>query len=324
MEEKALQPLDTTDIASAEETMELWIQNQRSEQTKRAYRSDLMAFWTWAIAIYPHLTLATVGRKHIMGWRDHLHELKRKDATINRKLAALHMFFGEAVVAGIIEQNPADPHAVKRPKVPNESERVPLENQEMRRMLAQPDHTTIAGQRDYAILALLAYLGLRREEVADLTLGSMGSERGHVTVRVVGKGRKVRTLPMPPRVHEAITAYLMAAGRAESPAAEPLFVPTTNNAHGGDCSHALTTHAIWVIVKKYARMAEIDLERIKPHVFRHTAITNALDNGAPLRRVQYMAGHADPKTTMRYDGRRGDLDDSAVLKVDYTIERKTA
>lgn len=297
-------------------TYEDWLANQLSDRTRRAYASDVRQFQRWLAATWGIEDLRLVEHQHVIEYRNFMKSEGRQNATIARKLASLTTLYDQAVLAGVVRTNPATAKVVKRYKVSSESPRHALERAQVRDLLKQPDRTTIVGLRDYAILCVLLYDGLRRAEVTALTIGSLGMERSHHTLRVVGKGEKVRVLVLPPRTYEAILAYLTADGREKAAPETPLFLPTTNN-RTKTLAKPLTDDSIWRIVKKYARMADIPEKTVTTHVLRHTAATTALDNGSTPRRVQYFLGHADLTTTMRYDSHRGDLDDSAAHKIDY-------
>lgn len=292
-----------------------WLAGQLSPETRRAYTADLRAFQAWAAGqcVYG---LAGVTRTLLILYREDLKAHNYAVSTIARKLSCIRQALAYAHAEGMIESNPAV--TVKTYRVPDVSPRHALDAAAVRALLAQPDPATVKGARDYALLTLLLYLGVRRSEVVRLTCGQIGEERGHKTVRIMGKGGKVRLLPLPPVVMEAIRVYLERDGRPEAlitgdPEAA-LFRPI-KNPRFGTLDQPLSADGLWRMVKLYARAAGLDPFDV--HTLRHTALTAALDDGATLRRVQAMAGHADPKTTGRYDSRRGDLDDSAVYRVNY-------
>ena len=143
------------------------------------------------------------------------------------------------------------------------------------------------------------------------------------TVRVLGKGGKDRLLPVRPTVWAATLAYLEKSGRAlsEELSDAPLFTPTRNQ-RGGTTAKALTPTMVWYIVVRHVKAAGIK-KRITPHSLRHTAITLALDAGATIRQAQTFAGHGDPKTTVRYDRTREDLDKSAAHLIDFGEDETT-
>jgi integrase len=154
-----------------------------------------------------------------------------------------------------------------------------------------------AGPRDHALACLMGLLGLRVGEALGLDIEDMGSSRGHRTLRILGKGSKLAIMPMPPPVARAVDSLV---GERQS---GPIFL--------GRMGGRMDRFAASRIVKRLAKQAKITV-RISAHSLRHAAITNALDAGVPLRDVQIMARHADPRTTTRYDRNRLDLDRSAV------------
>jgi integrase/recombinase XerD len=293
-----------------------WPTGQLSPETRRAYASDLLrAFMSWAAERQTH-TLGDVTRGLLSAYRDELKANGYAVASIARKLSCIRQALEYAFAEGLIPSNPAK--TVKSYNVPDVSPRLALDPAQVRALLAHPNRDTLKGARDFAILMLLLYLAVRRSGVAGLTCAQFGEERSHTTVRVYGKGGKMRLLPVPLQVHEAILSYLERDGRGDALGSSdaPVFRPTKNPRYGGCTDKVLTADAIWRMVKRYA--ARAGATKIDVHTLRHTSLTAALDGGASLRRVQAMAGHADPKTTARYDSRRGDLDDSAVYRVDYS------
>ncbi len=152
-----------------------------------------------------------------------------------------------------------------------------------------------AGRRDAAILTLLAYTGLRRSELAGLDLAHwVLGQRPRLRVR--GKGDKEREVPLAPQAVAALDAWLHARGRRQG----RLFRRVDRN--GVVLAGGLSDNAIWRIVTR--RREEAGLPRLTPHDFRRTWVGSLLDEDVDLVTVQELAGHADPKTTARYD-RRG-------------------
>ncbi len=149
-----------------------------------------------------------------------------------------------------------------------------------------------AGPVDHALACLLGLLGLRVSEACGIDIEHLGTERGHRTVTVVGKGPKVAVIPLPPRV-----------ARARAAVHERVQGPVLLSRSG----QRLDRHGATRIVRRLARRAGI-VKRISPHSLRHSFITAALDAGVPLRDVQIAARHADPRTTTRYDRARNNLD----------------
>ncbi|CAA9558636.1 MAG: hypothetical protein AVDCRST_MAG18-888 [uncultured Thermomicrobiales bacterium] len=158
-----------------------------------------------------------------------------------------------------------------------------------------PGPEAVAGRRDAAVITVLAYTGLRRSEVAVLDLANLVFDR-QSRLRVRGKGDKEREVPLAPQVVAALQGWLAARGRRQG----RLFRRVDRNGHILDSG--LSDNAIWRIVAK--RRDEAGLSRLTPHDFRRTWVGALLDEDVDLVTVQSLAGHADPKTTARYD-RRG-------------------
>ncbi len=209
-------------------------------------------------------------------------------STIARRLAALRSFYNFMVQEDYLELNPA-----RDIDIPKPDKRLPriLTVSEVERLLRQPDEGRPIGLRDRAILELLYATGIRVSELVSLDLEHINTARRQL--RCTGKGHKERIVPMGSISAGAVRRYLD-AGRPEllrNPLEEALFV----NNHG----RRLTRQGIWKIVKRHGRGASID-KRITPHIMRHSFATHLLENGADLRSVQEMLGHADISTTQIY------------------------
>jgi len=209
-------------------------------------------------------------------------------STIARRLAAVGGFYGYAVDEGLIDRSPL--LRVKGPKVSDESPRLGLDTSELGRLLEAAE---ASGPRDYALVCLLALNGLRISEALGADVEAMGWERGHRTLALVRKGGKRATAPLAPRTAAAIDAVTDGRGVG------PIFATRTGRRLDRQSAHK--------IVCKVARRAGIT-KAISAHSFRHGFVTAALDAGASLRDVQDAAGHADPRTTRRYDRARQSLD----------------
>lgn len=311
--DKQLTPLDSLP-AQPEDIRETFLAGRLTEKTRAAYRQDLNAFFTFAGVRRP----ADITADQVTAWRNSLMDAGLRPATVSRKLTAVRCLCDHLVYHGHLARNPADPKVVRAPRTSGASRTQGLTHGQAERLLEAPDRTTLRGARDYAILRWLLQLGLRREELCTLTLADLGEERGHRTARIAGKGGKDRLLPLKPSLWQATLAYLEKSGRAldREPAAAPLF---TSTRRAGKPPVRLTARMVWYIVTRYVRMAGIR-KRISPHSLRHTAITLALDAGATIRQAQTFSGHADPKTTVRYDRTREDLDKSAAHLIQFGDE----
>lgn len=288
-----------------------WFANIDNPQTRRAYENDVREFMAFAGINDPH-AFRQVGRAHVLAWRRDLELRALGGATIRRKLAALSSLFEALCEANAVPGNPVD--GVKRPKVASQEGSTPaIGDYQARALLAAPDGGTTRGLRDRAMLATLLYHGLRRAELCALHLVDLHDRRGVRHLRVLGKGSKIRYVPLHPAAADAITAYLEAAGHGDDKAA-PLFRPVSNNARG---VRAITPDGVYRVLARYAGMVGIDVDGFGPHALRATAITNALENNADLEKVQEWVGHANISTTRMYDRRKSRVEDSPTFKVAY-------
>lgn len=303
-------------IAIQLDPREAFLAGRLTEKTRRAYRQDLEAFFTFTGVAEP----SAISTDRVTAWRNSLMDAGSRPATVARKLTTLRVFCEHLVYQKLLERNPADTKVVKSPKVSSTSRTQGLTAGQAERVLEEPDRTTVIGSRDYAIVKWLLYLGLRREELCHILLDNLGEERGHRTVRITGKGGQDRVLPVKPSVWQAALDYLEKSGRVlgQESTHTPLFLPTRNN-RTGKLSKTMDTSMVWRIVKRYVKAAGIK-KRISPHSLRHTAITLALDAGASLRQAQTFAGHKDPKTTIGYDRTRENLDKSAAHLIEIGEE----
>jgi integrase/recombinase XerD len=151
-----------------------------------------------------------------------------------------------------------------------------------------------ANQFDFALVAMLGLLGSRFFEATGTDVTDLGEEHGHRVLRVVGKGNKVVLIPLPPAVGRAVDRAVSAR-----PAGSILL-----NTRGA----RMDRHAATRRLRRLASAAGVRLTRMHPHMLRHTFVTTMLDAGVDLRDVQIAARHADPRTTMRYDRARKNLD----------------
>lgn len=296
------------------------IAGQFSRHTQRAYEGDVLLFRHF-IAAVGRESLDDVTRDDLITYRGWLIS-QYAPATVNRRLSVVRSLFREALVRGEVTHDPTA--HLRQMRVADESPTEALDQLSARALLDGIDQSNMLGLRDYAILSLLIRTGLRRSEITPLTLASMGTERGHHTLTVRGKGDKRRLVKLPPDVWRSIELWLAAreeverrhSGLPRLTPETPLFVEVRkvgqqDQAHYRAIGTAgLTADAIWVIVRRHCADAGI-AGNITPHSLRHTFITLALEGRAPLHKVQYAAGHADPRTTERYHRKKENLDDNA-------------
>lgn len=259
-----------------------------SANTRQAYERDLRLFCK-TLGFKNSDALVNVSREQITWYMTQLKEKGLAAATIARKLAAIKAFYRFMTAEGYMDANPAEvveagTKGIKLPRVLSEDEVV--------RLLNQPDITTAEGFRDRTMLEVLYATGMRVSELINLTL-----ERVDLNMKYIiafGKGSKERIVPLGSVATEFLQQYLEKV--------RPKLTHEDRNtnivflAFGG---HELTRQRFWQIIRAYGRKANIN-KALTPHILRHSFATHLLDNGADLRSVQELLGHSDISTTQIY------------------------
>ena len=292
-----------------------WFANLDSVQTRRAYQSDLRGFMVFTGIVQPE-EFRAVMRAHVLAWRAELERQGLAGASIRRKLAALASLYDYLCESNAVTHNPV--RGVKRPKAETSEGRTPaLGDAQVRRLLDAPPPDTLKGRRDRAILSVLLYHGLRREELTKLRVLDFGQERRGVPhLRVQGKGGKLRYLPAHPHSLRLVAEYLVASGHGQE-ADGPLF-RRVRAPKAGSLATALTPCAVYSeVVVPYMAQVGITGENMGPHALRATAATSALEHNADISKVQEWLGHASISTTRVYDRRGSRPEDSPTFKVVY-------
>ncbi len=291
----------------------LWLANFTNPNTKRAYKQDVEAFIGFA-GVESAEDFRLVTAAHVIAWRDTLTASGLAAATIQRHLSALSSLFAYLCDQNAVTVNPVT--GVKRPSAEANIGKTPaLSDAQAKRILDAPEGDGIKAQRDRAILATYLYHGIRRSELVTLRVNSITERRGVAHFTIKGKGSKTRYIPAHPHALETIADYLDEAGHGEDPSA-PLFQPVSNNTQSRD-RKPITGDGVFRMLKSYASQAGIRLDALCLHSLRATAATNAIENGAPLNRVQEMLGHANISTTRMYDHSKSRPADSPIHRIRY-------
>lgn len=281
-----------------------WLRSRKSGHTRRAYFRELADWLTWCGEA--RLDPLTARRGDVDAYvADRCEPLS--PASLGRRLSALSSWYAYLISNQVTATNPV--LAVDRPAVDHDhSATIGLTGaQAAAFMRAARARRGPAALRDTALLGMLAELALRVGEALALDLADFRHNRNHRTVWLTGKGGKKRELPIPPPLGRDLDAYFVhraaAAGVPVDQLAGPAFVTATGR--------RVDQPAVFRLVRRVAKAAGIpDADKLSPHSLRHTVATAALDAGAELRDVQDLLGHADPRTTRRYDRDRGSLDRS--------------
>lgn len=259
-----------------------------SANTRQAYERDLRLFCK-TLGFKNSDALVNVSREQITGYMTQLKEKSLAAATIARKLAAIKAFYRFMTAEGYMDTNPAEvveagTKGIKLPRVLSEDEVV--------RLLNQPDITTSEGFRDRTMLEVLYATGMRVSELINLTL-----ERVDLNMKYIiafGKGSKERIVPLGSVAAEFLQQYLEKVRPKLTHAGRNTNIVFL--AFGG---HELTRQRFWQIIRAYGRKANIN-KALTPHILRHSFATHLLDNGADMRSVQELLGHSDISTTQIY------------------------
>ncbi len=258
-----------------------------SINTRKAYADDLFQFLSW-LEKKGVTSLSQVSRKQIL---DHLMEMKNREMSTNsisRHLVSIKVFFRFLQQEGLLDRNVTD--TMDSPRLwkilPNT-----LSEKEVELLLEAPDLRKSLGIRDRAILEIFYASGLRVSELAHLKLNNLHIDDGYI--RVVGKGRKERVIPIARHSADMLIRYLEEVRPllCENPNEQHVFVSRNET--------SLCRQRLWQLIKKYTKEAGI-MKNVTPHTLRHSFASHLLQNGAPLRVIQEMLGHADIATTQIY------------------------
>ncbi|MDD4334772.1 MAG: site-specific tyrosine recombinase XerD [Desulfotomaculaceae bacterium] len=264
----------------------LTVERGLAENTLVSYRTDLTAY----LAFLHKRKIKCLGqadRNTVMTYIYTLQLNGRSSATVSRHLASLRSFYKFLVSEDMIIQDPTTD--LESPKQPQKLPRV-LTAEEVDLLLRQPGTREPADLRDKAMFELLYATGIRVSELVSLNLDQVHIDNGFI--RCFGKGEKERIVPMGDIAARCLREYLARGRHKLIRENNPSFFV---NQHG----RRLTRQGFWKITKKYARQAGIT-KKVTPHIIRHSFATHLLENGADIRSVQAMLGHADISTTQIY------------------------
>lgn len=262
-----------------------------SPHTLKNYRRDLEEFSAYLKAEFPRLLnkdeadWRRVESRHLRAFIGHLLQ-KNKSASVGRKLSTLKSFYHFCVRKGLLDKNPA--RLILTPKKPKLLPKF-LSVDEAERLLAVARKARKPlGKRDAAMLEVLYGCGLRVSELAGLNFSSL--DASNQTLRIRGKGNKERIVPLGAKAWEALQAYLEERGGGRSPS-EALFL----SGRGA----RVQVRSLQRLVEEYQLRSGLG-RKVSPHGLRHSYATHLLGNGADLRSIQQLLGHASLSTTQKY------------------------
>ncbi len=264
------------------------IERGLSENTITAYRQDLYEFLDFIKK--EGMTSWPTKAVDIDAFLARQRDLDKATSSISRMISSLRKFYQWLARQDIQKINPMleiDP--------PKKEHRLPvaLTEEEVTTLLKQPDVDKKLGLRDRALLETMYATGIRVSELINLKLKNLHEDLK--LVKVLGKGSKERLIP----ISEVALSWIR---RYEKKVRDPLLLQKNKSSEFiflNNRGEALTRQAVWQIIKRYCKMAEIEKD-VTPHTLRHTFATHLLENGADLRVVQEILGHSDISTTQIY------------------------
>jgi integrase/recombinase XerC len=268
-------------------------ERRASPETVRNYASDLRQLDRFLVSsrvASSPVDPASLSSDAVRAYLEWLDKKGEKHTSLARKLAAIRSFYRYLTRRGLTTRNPVE--ALRSPKQPRSLPRV-LTKDDADALMTFPAGEAVASLRDRALLETLYSTGARVSELVSLNVGDVRESEG--LVRLQGKGRKERIVPIGDLALEAIKRYqtALASSRRTPQAARDTF-PLFCNQRGG----RLTSRSVARIVARYS--SRLSGGPVSPHTLRHSFATHLLDEGADLRAIQDMLGHASLRTTQRY------------------------
>jgi site-specific recombinase XerD len=285
-------PKTTLGLPDLDQAKSAVLNSLPSQESRRGYRHAIEEFITWYCS-EPRLSF---NRTVVTRYRIHLESRQLAPGTINGRLAAVRRLAYEAADSGML--SPEIAAGIRRVKGPkNLGVRLGnwLTAEQARTLMQVPNCATLKGKRDRALIAVLLGCGLRRREAAELDLADLQRREDHwAIVDLVGKGRHVRTVPVPEWVKAAIDSWLASAEITDG----RLFRCVCRV--GKIWGDGMTERVVWHVVKACAKQAGI--EKLPPHDLRRTCARLCHAAGGELDQIQFLLGHVSVQTTERYLG----------------------
>lgn len=259
-----------------------------SEHTVKAYETDLEAFTIFLLENHDGQALDGAQYPLVRDWIVFLVTQGISNRTINRKIGALKAYYRFLQKLNVIKKNPLLKHRAL--KVEKKVE-VPFSETEMETVLASmPFAEDFEGVRDRLIVELLYATGIRRAELVHLKKNDV--DLANNTIKVLGKRKKERYLPILPGLKQLISKYLEQRNLLEDIHDHSLLILTKSG-------HKIYETLVYRVINKYLGMVSVKAKK-SPHILRHTFATHLLSNGADLNAVKELLGHASLASTQVY------------------------
>lgn len=265
------------------------VERQLSDNTLSSYKRDLVSYAAHLAEQQQITSFNDVTRHHILAYLQSQREIGKTARTVARHISSIRSFHQFLLREKVTTTDPT-----VHIEMPQQEKKLPvvLSISQIEALLEAPDQSTPQGVRDVAMLELLYGSGMRISECVELNLQDVHLTMGFV--RVFGKGGKERIIPLGKGALTALERYTQRARYellGKAPQTEALFISRRGK--------RLTRQGCWKLIKQHAETSNIQTE-LTPHVLRHSFATHLIENGADLRAVQEMLGHADISTTQIY------------------------
>jgi integrase len=311
--EYGLRP-NTLTIPELEQSKAAVLNTLASVHSRRSYTFAIDRFIAWYCS-EPRLTF---NRGVVVRYRSHLEGLSLSASTINSHLSAIRKLADESAESGWLTPELAigirRVQGVKRlgRKIGNW-----LSRSQAQELVNAASKTNLRGWRDGAIVGLLLGCGLRRSEVVGLTLEQLQVREGRwVIVDLIGKGRRLRTVPVPAWSKQLLDAWLSHSGVSEG----RVFRRVSKVEKRQEAS--VTANVVWYAVKRCARQA--GMPNLAPHDLRRTCARLCHDCSGELEQIRFLLGHASIQTTERYIGSKQKLQDAVNDRFEISVASDTA
>ena len=265
----------------------LTVEKGLSKNTLEAYSRDIIKYMSFLD--HDGVSPLNASPSHIVSFLSKLQENGISVRSYTRNLVAVRMFY-----KFLLKSNKISILPTVNIDMPKFAKRLPevLSLEEVEKLLDAPKTGSHLGLRDKAMLETLYATGMRVSELVSIKLNDLNLQTGYIVT--YGKGSKERIVPL----GETATTYI----KQYIDSARPILLKQRKSEHLFITSRAkrLTRQAFWAMIKRYALLAGIFRDKVKPHTIRHSFATHLLERGADLRSIQIMLGHSDISTTQIY------------------------
>ena len=302
---------------AARHFINFFIASIRNRHTRRSYARQAEQFLSWCQARGVS-DIREIRTEHVAAYIERMTRSELEAASVKQALSALRMLFSWLVVHQVVRDNPTA--SVRGPRLVVSEGKTPyLPPEDVVRIIESISTGSLVGLRDRALIGVMAYTFARVGAAVGMNVGDYYPQGKQWALRFREKGGKRKQIAAHHKIEEYMDAYLTKAGISEEKGA-PVF-RTARGKTGVLTSNRMTQSDAWRMLQRRARAAGV-ATAICNHSWRASGITVFLENGGSIEMAQYMAGHADPRTTKLYDRRRQAVSRGEVERIRY--EKKQA